>query len=154
MDADTVAQLQRVTDKQGQVVLLEITCASFSGPLRIANDTINHTFNGDEFIGLPFYFKLPDRRQDGAPRAQLAIDNVGRGLTDELENFIPGNTAMARIIVCRKSTPLTVAHEVYIPLTNVSVNQTVATADCGIGFITQQKAVKRRHTPLHSPGLF
>lgn len=154
MDTEVIEQLQRVTDSHGEVVLLELSASSFSAPFRIANDTRNWDFGGEEFIAAPFWFKLPDSRQDGAARAQLAIDNTGRGITDELENFLPGDTAIAHIRVCTKTDPLRLAFEAYIPVTIVSVNGNLATADCGIGFVTQQKAVKRSFSPYTAPGLF
>lgn len=154
MDTQNLEQLQRVTDPVGQVVLLELNAPSFPDPLRIANDTINHTLDGVEYIALPFGFKLPEQMQGGSARAKLVIDNVGRGITDYLEDVLPNDTVMAKITVCAKTTPLRVMHDTYLPLTNVSVNGALATADAGIDYLTRQKAVKLRFTPYITPGIF
>lgn len=153
MDAQHREQLQRVTDTTGHVVLLELNADTFGAPLRLANDTSNHTLDGNEYIALPFGFKLPDHRQGGSARAQLIIDNVGRGITEELEALPPGEVLMAKIMVCPKTDPLEVMYYTYLPITNVSTDMTKAAADCGIDFLLRQKTMKLRFTPYLTPGV-
>lgn len=154
MEREDLEQLQRVTDDVGQVVLLEMSSPNFTGTMRIANDTREHSFAGNTFIPVGFGFKLPDQKQGGTGRAQLVIDNVGRGITEELERVMPEDIVMAKIIVCSKTSPLREQYTSYLPVTNVSIKDGLATADCGIDFVTRQKAVKLRANPHTTPGIF
>lgn len=154
MQPENLRQLQRVTDSVGKVVLLELSSPNFTGTLRIANDTREHELGGNTFIACPFGFKLPDQRQGGNGRAQLVIDNAGRGISEELERVMPEDVTMAKIIICAKTEPLREMYSAYLPMTNVSLSGVLATADCGIDFVTRQKAVKLRQNPHTTPGIF
>lgn len=156
MDVQAIEGLQKVTDTEGQVVLLQLRCEAFSETICIANDTRDYFFGNPslQYIGLPFYFKLPEAQQGGSARAQLAVDNVGRGITEEFEKVLPGQIVMAKIMVMQRTDPLVEVYSTFLPINNLSVNETMATADCGIGLLTSQKGVKLRFTPYVSPGLF
>ncbi|QYW02490.1 hypothetical protein CPT_Silvanus_016 [Stenotrophomonas phage Silvanus] len=145
---------QRVSDNVGMLAVMRLEAASFPEPLCVCNDTRNWTLNGVEYIGLPFGFKLPDDVQGSAARAQLVIDNVGRGITDYLERVQPGEVVMAYVGLCNKISPLQVSYDIWLPVTNVSVSGVLATADCGADHIMRQQAVKLRMYPHLTPGAF
>lgn len=156
MDTVAIEGLQKVIDDKGQVVLLQLRCAAFSETVCIANDTRDYFYGNPQqhYIALPFYFKLPESQSGNAARAQLAVDNVGRGITEEFEKVLPGQVVMAKIMVMQRTDPMVEIFSTYLPINNLSVNETLATADCGIAFLTGQKGVKVRFTPYVSPGLF
>lgn len=145
---------QRVTDSVGMVVVLRLEAPSFPEPLCICNDTRNWTLDGLEYVALPFGFKLPDSVQGSAARAQLVIDNVGRGITEYLERILPGEIVMAYVAICDKITPLQVSYDIWLPVTNVSVSGLIATADCGADHIMRQQGVKLQFYPHLTPGAF
>jgi hypothetical protein len=154
MDEPTVARLQRTTDKVGQIVFLEMTCDAWPEPVRIVNSTEAKVMAGVEYIALPFYFKLPDRRQEGSARAQLAIDNVGRNMAEYLEQIEPGQTVMCRIIVAHNDDQFRIIHQSFLPGSNITMDQMMVTIDCSIAFVTNQKTMKLRATPFLTPGIF
>jgi len=145
---------QRVSDDVGMLALMRLESPSFPEPLRVCNDTRNWTLNGSEYIGLPFGFKLPDDVQGSAARAQLVIDNVGRGITDYLERVKPGEVVMAYIALCNREEPLQVSYDIWLPVTNVSVSGVLATADAGADQMMRQQGVKLRAYPFLLPGAF
>lgn len=145
---------QRVTDTSGVLLFLEITADSFSGPMQVVNDAKNWTSNGVEYIGIPFGFQLPADSAGQSPRALLVMDNVGRGMSDELENLGPNETVMARIMVSDRADPDTIERTLYLPLTHVSVSGPTASAQCGVDFLMRQQAVKLRANPFTLPGIF
>nr|WP_202405078.1 DUF1833 family protein [Xanthomonas sp. LMG 8992] len=134
--------------------MLELTAASFIATLRIVNDTRNWMSNGVEYIGYPFRFKEPDDTAGQTPRAQLTLDNVGRGITDDLERLQPNETVMAKVMVTDRAAPSVIERVFYLPLTAVSVDGTTATAQAGVDYLMRQQAMKLRATPYTTPGIF
>lgn len=145
---------QRVTDTSGPLELLEMTAPSFGAVLRIANDSQNWTSNGNLYIGHPFRFTAPADQAGQTPRAQLEIDNVGRGITDDLERVQPNELVMCRVLVTDKAQPNVIARRFYLPLTNVRAAGAVVTAQIGVDYFMRQQAVKLRANPHTLPGIF
>lgn len=145
---------QRIKDTVGHVELLEVSNPSFSGPMRICNDVQDFQSQGVAYIGLPFGFTLPEDQSGSAPRMQLTLDNVGRGITDELERLQPGTTTMAKLIVVARDTPDIHEHVFWLPMTGVSVSGATAQATCGVDELTRQAACKQVANPFTLPGIF
>ena len=145
---------QRVTNPGGELELLEVTNPSFSEPMRICNDVVDVVSQGVAYIGVPFRFTLPEDTKDSNPQLRLQLDNVGRGITDELERRQPGSVTMARLIVVDRTAPDVHAHVYYLPLTNVGVTPTVATATASADYWMRQSACKQIADPHHLPGIF
>lgn len=149
-----IERRQRITDTAGTLMLLAISAPSFPDTLRIVNDTKNWTSGGLEYIGLPFGFKLPDDVSGQTPRAQLVIDNVGRGMTEDLERLAPGELVTATLLITDRADPNVIEASYYLPMTQVSVNSQTATAQCGVDFLMRQQAVQLRANPFTLPGIF
>lgn len=145
---------QRITNIVGHVELLEITNPSFSSPMRICNDVQDFVSQGKSYIGLPFGFTLPEDKSGSAPRMTLALDNVGCGITDELERRQPGTTTMAKLIVVAHDTPDVHEHVFWLPMTSVSVSGAMAQATCGVAEMLNQPACKQVANPFTLPGIF
>lgn len=145
---------QRTTDDAPTLMLLEVSAPSFPEVLRIVNDTRNWTSNGVEYIASQFGFKLPDDVNGQAPRAQLVLSNVGRAITEDIERLAPGEIVTARLMITDRANPNLVEQDHFLPMISVSVNTQVATAACGVDFLTRQQAVRVRFNPHVSPGIF
>lgn len=145
---------QRITDRVGYIVLLEITNPSFSGPMRICNDIEDFASRGESYIGLPFGFTTPEDVADSNPTMKLSIDNVGRGITDELEGISPGTVTMAKLIVVPRDMPDTHSHVFMLPIISVSVSGAIAEATASVDQFASQAACKQKATPFTLPGIF
>lgn len=145
---------QRIKDTVGHVETLEITNPSFSGPMRICNDVQDFVSQGEAYIGLPFGFTLPEDRSGSAPRMKLAVDNVGRGFSDELERLRPGTTTMAKLNLVARDTPDVREHSFWLPMTTVTVSGATAQATCGVDEVMRQAACKQVANPFTLPGVF
>ncbi|WP_315125327.1 DUF1833 family protein [Comamonas antarctica] len=145
---------QRIKDEVGHVELLEVTNPSFSEPMRICNDVQDFVSQGVPYIGLPFGFTLPEDQSGSAPRMQLTLDNVGRGITDELERLLPGTTTMAKLIVVARDTPNVQEHEYWLPMAEVTVSGAKAQATCSVDSLMRQAACKLIANPFTLPGIF
>lgn len=145
---------QRVTDKTGVLLFLEIRAPSIPETLRVVNDTQNWVSNGVEYIGFPFGFKLPDDVSGQTPRAQLVISNVGRSMTQDLELVGPNEIVIARLMISDRANPHVYERVYNLPMTAVSTSAAQVTAQLGVDFLTRQQAVRLRYTPFLTPGLF
>lgn len=154
MNRDFVEATQRVTNTDGMLMLLELKSRSMSEPERYACDTEEHTYGGKQYAGVPFAFKMPESVPGSTGRAQLVVDNVGRGISELLESLQPNEVLMGKFILCRRVYPLVAARQWYLPITNVSIGGVAATADAGADFLMRQKGVKIRFVPSRFSGLF
>jgi len=145
---------QRITNTVGHIELLEITNPSFSSPMRICNDVQDFVSQGVPYIGLLFGFTLPQDQSGSAPGMSLALDNVGRGITDELERLQPGSTTMARLIIVARDTPNVHEHVFWLPVASVSANGAMAQAKCGVDDLMRQSACKQVANQFTLPGIF
>ena len=64
---------------------LEISHPAIAQPVRVINDTIGRAIEGNDYVALRFDARLADDIAGQAPQAELAIDNVGRALTQWIE---------------------------------------------------------------------
>jgi hypothetical protein len=148
------AARQRVNDADGVIELLTITHAAFSGPAHIVNDTRDWVSNGTTFTAYPFRFTYPQDTSGEEPRSAIEIDNVGRDLTAEFERLPPGAAVMATVQLVSRSAPDDVEWSWSVPMVSISVTATVIRATLGVDLIMRQQAVRLRHDPITSPGIF
>lgn len=145
---------QRVTDTAGTLLFLEVSAPSFAETLRIVNDTKDWTSNGVLYIGVPFGFKLPEDVAGQTPRAVLTLDNIGRGITDDLEKLGPRDVVTAKLRISDRADPNVIERTYILPMTQVSVNTKTASAQCGYDSLMRQQAVRMRYNPFTAPGAF
>lgn len=85
------------------LVLLEIDHDDLTTPIRIVNNKVNITSNGDEYIGYPFEIVLPDSSEDSPPKAKIKIDNVSREITQAIRSIASPPSVTIKVI--RQETP-------------------------------------------------
>lgn len=147
-------QSQRITDTDGTLMFLEIWADSMPDRLRIVNDTQNWTSNGVEYIACPFGFKLPDDTAGQTPRAQLVIDNIGLGMTQDLESLQPNEMVMCRLMLASKATPNVYDRVFNLPMTSASASTGQVTATLGVDAMMRTQSVAIRYTGFTTPGIF
>lgn len=152
--AQSIAQLQQVTDNHGFLELLVIEHESFESPVRIVSDTREWVIGGNAYVALPFGVKLPTQAQQENPRAQLRVDNVGRELTALIEALPVGASLIATLQMVSRATPTVVDYEFVSQLSGLSLTPTLFTANMGPDDTMRQTAVRMRFDPTNSPGLF
>jgi hypothetical protein len=135
-------------------VLLEITNAALPQPIRVVNDNLDITLNGDLYVAFPFDVALPDDTQGKLPRAKLAMDNAGEDLTEWLDLSRGGAGSSVRFIQVLRSNPDNIEWEITMDLTNVDVTWTQVSGDLGFENLINQAAVCMAYTPETAPGLY
>jgi len=152
--AQSIAQLQQITDTDGYLELLIIDHASFTSPVRVVNDTRDWIIGGQTYTGLPFLVKLPTQVQKENPRAQIRIDNVGRELTAAIESLPVGAALLASLRVVSRATPTLVDYEFISQLSGIQITPTLVTANMGQDDTMRQTTVRVRFDPANAPALF
>lgn len=152
--AQSISQLQQITDNHGFLELMVIEHASFASPVRIVNDTRDWVIAGNTYVALPFGIKLPTQAQQENPRAQIHIDNVGRELTGAIEGLPVGASLIATLQVVSRATPAVVDYEFIAQLSGINITPTLVTANMGPDDTMRQTAVRIRFDPVNAPALF
>lgn len=145
---------QRTTDFAGVLQFLEISAPSFPDTLRLVNDSINWTIDGQEYLAMPFRIKLPTDASGTAGSVDIEMDNVGRNMTEELERLPPNEMVTARIRLSDRDDPGNFFRDIPMPIVRVSVNATSATATASMDSVMRQQACRLRANSFTLPGIF
>ena len=133
---------------------LEIRHAAVAAPVRVVNDTVERTIEGNRYVALRFDARLADDVEGQAPQAELAIDNVGRDLTQWLEAAQGGTGATVRVLQVLDIDDPPIEWELTMDVAGVQVDAERVTARLGFDPLLGRAAVTLRHDPQTSPGLF
>ena len=137
---------------------LEIAHPDVATPIRVVNDTQNHTIDRREFVAARFSARLADDADGQAPQAELVIDNVGKALTRWVELSDGGNGATVKLMQvaegAAEASSLAVEWSVELDVVGMRVTTQSVTARLGFDPMLHRPAVQVRHDPAHSPGLF
>lgn len=134
--------------------LLEISHPELFEPVRVVGDSQDIVSNGSTYVGLAFRISLPDEQQGQQPRAELAIDNVGRELMQWVETSAGGKGARVRILQVLRSTPNNVEWEIEMELSNIRVTAFEVVGELGFPRLLDVSAVQVRADPQTMPGIF
>ena len=133
---------------------LEIRHPAVAAPVRVVNDTVERTIEGNRYVALRFDARLADDVEGQAPQAELAIDNVGHDLTQWVEAAGGGAGATVRVLQVLDIDDPPVEWELTMDLAGVQVDAERVTARLGFDPLLGRAAVTLRHDPQTSPGLF
>ena len=97
---------------------------------------------------------LPDDQDEQVPSARLAVDNIGRELTQWLEVSQGGAGAKCRLILLLRSTPANLEFDMTMDLTGLAITNYRVSGDLGFKNTLMQSAVTVRYDPTTSPGNF
>ena len=152
--AEYKSTLAKVSMEETPLILLEIDHPDLASPIRVVNDTLNLTSNGNEYIAFPFNCILPDDYENRLPRAILSISNVGRDLMQWLETSDGGNGATARFQQVMRSRPDQIEWEITMSLFNVTANNLEVSAELGFENLFAKPAASISYRPETARGLF
>ena len=133
---------------------LEIRHAAVATPVRVVNDTEDRTIEGNRYVALRFDARLADDADGRPPQAELAIDNVGRDLTQWIEAAQGGAGATVRVMQMLDIPDPPVEWELTMDLAGIRIDAERVTARLGFDPLLGRAAVTLRHDPQTSPGLF
>lgn len=132
---------------------LEIVHPDVPDPIRVVADGADRVVDGQTYRALPFRARLVDDPERGAPRAEIALDNVGAAVTQwvELSRGGVGATAtIGRVVAGEASHSETVSLEV----ASMRVTTDEVVAEIGYEPLLGRAAVRLRYDAATAPGLF
>jgi hypothetical protein len=142
------------TSGEAPLVLLEITHPDLEAPIRVVQDNEDIVSTGDVFSAFSFDVGLPDDQDKQTPRASLAMDNVGRELTQWLDVSNGGEGAEARFMQVWRDDPDTIEWEATMGISNVDMDVMRVAAELGYEELLNKSGLPMRYDPRTSPGLF
>lgn len=142
------------TSGEAPLTLLEITHVDLALPVRVCNDAQDLTSNGNVFTALSFRIAMPDDLHNQLPRARLAIDNVGRELTQWLDASKGGRGAQVRVMHVMRGAPNTIEFDITMDLMNVRQGPLEITGELGFDNTLNIAALPITYRPDNAPGLF
>lgn len=151
---DTNKKINSVSSDEMPLLLLEIDHADLPAPVRVVNDNLDVTCEGNLYQALAFRANLPDDVPQKLPRARLAVDNVGKDLVSWLEMSDGGQGATCRMIQIMRSDPATIEWEITMDLSNLSMNMLEVTGELSFDDLLNKPGVTLQYRPITAPGLF
>ena len=141
------------------IYAVKIEHPDITDDIRVVRDTQDCTISGDTFTALAFDVVIPQRKDREIPRGQLIIDNVGRIVMEwvELSNGGRGAkvTFYSLVFEDEATRVATVSWELGdLDIANIGANNSKIVATISDVESTSVPAVKLRHDPVTSPGLF
>lgn len=163
--------LNATSADEPMLLLIEITHPDLAEPARFVNDTQNIVVEGHVFNATRFSLIKADDVAEQTPKAQLAVDNIGRELTQWLEYSNGGKGARCRTMAALRSSVdeyaidyfaqdytravnADIEFDMTMDLSGIHVNNMQVTSDLGFQNTLMQPAVTVRYDPITSPGLF
>ena len=153
------------------VVALEIFHTDLAEPIRVVNDSIDLWVEDHQFVACRFQLIRPDDVDQQVPKARLSVDNIGRELTQWLEQSNGGKGAWCRMITVLRSqseeyaidyfaevytygeAPI-IEYEMTMELTGLSIDNFAVSGDLGYQETLNQAAVAVRYDPVTAPALW
>ena len=138
------------------LIALVITHPDISRPIRVVNDTLGRTIDGENYLALRFGARLADDVEGQVPRAELVMDNVGAALTQWIDASGGGRGALVTLmsVSVASDDTTTIEWSLDLDIVGMTVNHDRVVARLGFDPVLHRPAVQIRHDPAHSPGLF
>lgn len=140
--------------KEAPLLLLEISHPGLTTPIRVVNDLQDLVSNALTYTALPFRARLPDDLEQGLPRAELSVDNIGKELVQWLEASGGGQGASCRMMQVMRSAPNVIEFEITLDLTNLHMSATEVSGTLGFENLLDRPACTWVYKPEVAPGLF
>lgn len=129
---------------------------TMTAPVRVVNNTVDITHNGELYTGLPFEPVLPDDIEDRVPSLEIRIDNVDRQLVEILRTVVTDlPSVLLEIIRVQGGVTTTEIGPLALSLISSDINVDVVTLTVGHAIdILNEPATSEIFNPGTAPGLF
>jgi hypothetical protein len=148
------AQLRRVNDQDGVLLLVRIDSPDLSGPVRVVADNRDWRINGEDFVALPLDITLPQDVPKESARAQIEMDNIGRAMMAELEGLPMGATLDVTLQIVSRAALDVIEWEFTAAATKARTTTPRVVLSLGDDWMFGQSAVLLRADPTTMPGIF
>ena len=153
---DPAEQAQAMSPQGDALVYaLQITHPQLVDDVRIVADNAEHTIDGELYLPLAFRAQFPQDKEGEKPEARIEIDYVGRELMTWVEASNGGRGAKMRVMQVMRAQPSSrIRWEVALQVGQAQITQNRLSVALVSERTYGRPAVKIRHDPATSPGLF
>jgi hypothetical protein len=153
LTSTTLRALYAPETAESFLILLTVSHANLSVPLRVTNNAQDIISRSNTFVAYPFELSLPDDQDQRPPRARLKIDNVDRQIVQAIRGLSSAPTVLIEII--RAASPDVVeARFQDFRLSNITYDSHVIEGDLTIEDFTAEPFPSGIFSPLFFPALF
>lgn len=145
--------VNKLNSDENILVLVKIEHPFISEPIRLVNDNINFTLEGEEYIAMPFNVSRQSDHQNELPKVSLEISNVGRSLVKWIDSSSGGRNAIVTIILARRSNQI-IEEEITFGISSVSVTSLMVKISLVIQNNLTKRAIRFIYDTKRAPGLF
>ena len=151
----TLAKSAIAAPETGEVFLLLLTIshAALSPPIRVANNTANVISGGNTFTAFPFTIELPQEQEDQPPRMRLVIDNVDRTIVQAIRTLTSPPTMQLDVVLASQPNTLEASFPGFT-LRQATYDQLVVEGDMTLEEITIEPFPEGRFTPQSFAGMY
>ena len=134
----------------------ELTHPAAAAPVRCVNDSRPLTLGTDLYAAVRFAVRWPDQSEDRLSRASIAVDNVGRALTQwiQITRGLVGGRMTLMYVRLTPAGVATVEQSVTLDVGGVVIDSQRVRIDLGFGLDLHRPCVGLRFDPSTAPGLF
>lgn len=132
---------------------VEISHPDLATPVRVVHDTAEHVIETHTYTPCAYRIRLAEDVDGQVASAELAVDNVGRALTQWIDASDGGAGATVRIMQVLAETAA-VEWDVKFDVLTVRITQAEVIARLGYDPLLGRPAVQVRYDPTTAPGLF
>lgn len=153
---DTVGDMMYIWHPQLElgVALGDYVKADTAAVVTPTSSTLYGLVQPRTFVACAFRIQLPDDISKSIPQVPISIDNVGRELTQFLEQSNGGKGATVRIMQVMRDTPDVIEQEYTLLLTGVRQNMLEVQGQLSYENFLDIPALAATFTPELAPGLF
>lgn len=147
-------RIMRSAAPEAPLVLLELTHSQLAQAVRVVNDTLEIEHNSNTYAPVPFRCLWPDDQEEQAPRATLAIDNVGRELTQWIEvsnGAVGAKVTMKKVL---RSDPDYVEMSVQMDMIGIELSGEEVQVTLGFPNVYFKPLTRMTFRPESHPGIF
>ena len=156
--ADRARIAARALEGADEIHALEITHPGLTAPVRIVNDTADHTVEGNTFLACSFEPQLPQEVDGQVRRASIRVDNIGRKLMEWIELSEGGKGAYMRILALippgQGEVTSEISYDVTMGVVISDITHQSVTVEVAEDSLVGRPGILLRHDPGLSPGLF
>ena len=154
-DARTISFARAIRATSPEHVLLtaiELRHPDVAAPLRLVAATEDKTIEGNVYTATAFQPRLASDKENQAPRAEIAIGNIGREATRWIERANGGTGATARVMQLLDGG--SIEWETTLDVERIADDSDRLVARLGFNPGRGRPAVAKRHDPRTTPGIF
>jgi hypothetical protein len=148
-----IAQLYAQESDDPFLLLSTLTHPSFSGPIRLVNNTENIVSNGETFVAFPMNIRLPADDGETVREVAMEFDNVSLELVDEFRAVTTPIEIRLDLVLASNPDYIQLSFT-DLKLRNINYNKQRISAKLTLDSFLNIELTSEKYGPSNYPGLF